>query len=132
MFYYLDLIESWGSGISRIMQELDSQKLYPPDIEASPDQFAITFHKEALIQRLYPGYELSERQWRVLETLYQNEKNQVTNAEYQKIADVSKRTASRELSELSSKGILEQEENRDGKSKPYRLVKHETAKGFKK
>lgn len=47
---------------------------------------------------------LSERQLKVIAQLKKN--RSISNSEYQKITDVSRRTATRELQELVEKGIL--------------------------
>ena len=49
---------------------------------------------------------LNERQIKAV--MYVKEKGKITNKEYQSIADISKRTASRDLKELINKGIFKQ------------------------
>ena len=52
--------------------------------------------------------------------LYVKEKGRITNAEYQQLCTVSKRTASDGLSELEAKGLLERV-GTTGKGTYYRL-----------
>lgn len=49
------------------------------------------------------------------------EKGKITNSEYQALNDTTKKTASRDLSDLTSKGIFEQE-GITGKGTEYRLL----------
>jgi len=64
---------------------------------------------------------LTQRQ--MLAITFIQENGQISNVQYQEIANISKRTASRELLELTEKGILVSEGASRGPGKSYRLAK---------
>lgn len=61
---------------------------------------------------------LSERQLKAI--VFTKDRGVITNADYQEIAEVSKRTASRELNSLVSKGIFVAQGNK-GRGSSYRI-----------
>jgi len=68
--------------------------------------FSITFYKDIFTEENLKKMGLNDRQIRAV--MYVKEKGKITNKEYQKISSISERTASRDLSEIASKGIFEQ------------------------
>ncbi len=78
----------------------------------------VTFRKDILTEEHLQSLGLNERQIRAV--LYVKEKGRITNAEYQRLCQVSKRTASDELSALEAKGLLERVGTR-GKGTYYQL-----------
>lgn len=68
--------------------------------------FGVTFRKDIFTEKNLRELGLNDRQIKAV--MYVREKGKIANKEYQEIAKVSKPTATRDLSELVSKNILEQ------------------------
>lgn len=119
-FFYAGLIERWGSGTTRMAEELEAAGMPPPTFISEPGRFRLTFHREALAENRLRNMGLSERQ--LLAIAYAEAHETISNTDYQTIARVSKRTASRELNELKLKNILVAEGIR-GRGTIYRLKK---------
>lgn len=118
-FFYAGFIERWGSGTLRIIETLKLSELPEPKFESSNGRFHLTFYKNPLIKHdLSNDQTLSARQQKIIEHIKQH--GQIANAEYQAIADVSKRTATRDLTELVDKGILVLQGEK-GRGTTYRL-----------
>jgi len=105
VFYYAGLVERWGSGITRMRQALREQGLPEPEMAEEAGGFRLTLLKDAYTPELLRARGLSERQVRGV--MYAKEHGGITNREYQEVAGVSKRTASRDLEQLTGWGILE-------------------------
>ena len=118
MFFYVGWIEQWGRGIQKMLDECAAAGLPEPDFEESQGALWLTFRKDILTQEHLRSLGLNERQIRVV--LYVKEKGRITNAEYQRLCQVSMRTASRDLADLVQKGIIEQM-GRTGKGTFYIL-----------
>jgi len=103
-FFYMGLIEQWGSGTTRIASELQAYGYPLPQFKAELGRFRLIFYRTSLIDELLKNAHLSERQLKAIAYLKKN--GSISNSEYQKITAVSSRTASRELGELKEKGIL--------------------------
>lgn len=119
-FFYAGLIERWGSGTTRMAEELEAANMPLPTFTSEPGRFRLTFHREVLAEDRLKNMGLSERQ--LLAVTYTKEHEAISNTEYQTIAGVSKRTASRELNELKLKDILVTE-GAGGRGTIYRLKK---------
>jgi ATP-dependent DNA helicase RecG len=122
MFFYVGWIERWGRGIQKMLDECAAAGLPEPDFEERTGGLWVTFRKDILTEEHLRSLGLNERQVRVV--LYVKEKRRITNAEYQQLCTVSKRTASDGLSELEAKGLLERV-GTTGKGTYYRLKEEE-------
>lgn len=119
-FFFAGLIERWGSGTLRMATELEAAGMPLPTFTSESGRFRLIFHKETNTEDRLRNMGLSERQ--LLAVFYLKEHKTISNTEYQKIAGVSKRTASRELKELKSKNILvSQGQGSRGRGKIYTL-----------
>jgi ATP-dependent DNA helicase RecG len=116
-FFYSGLIERWGSGTLRIAEELHAAKLPAPHFVSDSGRFRVTFYKE-LTEEQFKKLELTPRQ--VKAVLYVKEHGRISNSEYQAVANVSERTATRELQLLKSKNILISEGS-TGRGTVYKL-----------
>lgn len=118
VLYYAELVERWGTGTTRMIELCRQQGLPAPEFYADPFIFRVAFTKvfynEERLQRLG----LNERQIRAV--LWIQGKGDISNTEYQELCDVSKRTATRDLSDLVSRGVLKQV-GRIGKQVTYLL-----------
>jgi ATP-dependent DNA helicase RecG len=120
-FFFAGLIERWGSGTLRMASELEAAGMPLPTFTSEQGRFRLTFHREVLAEGLLMDMGLSERQ--LLAVSYVKEHESISNTEYQRIAGVSKRTATRELSELKLKDVLISE-GEGGRGTIYKLKKH--------
>lgn len=119
-FFYAGLIERWGSGTTRMAEELGAAGMPLPTFTSEPGRFRLIFYREGLTEDRLKNMGLSERQISVI--MYTKEHETISNTEYQTIAQVSKRTASRELNELKVKNILAAE-GVGGRGTIYKLKK---------
>lgn len=119
-FFYAGFIERWGSGTLRIIEVLKLSKLPEPKFESSNGRFCLTFYKNTVTKLNKSNNQtlLSVRQQKIIDHIKQY--GQITNTEYQEIANVSKRTASRALKELVDKDILDIQ-GETGRGTVYRL-----------
>ncbi len=126
-FFYMGLIERWGSGTIRITEALQRADHPKPEFLSGLGRFEVVFHKQPekirektnIVENIANKMALSERQLLVI--AYLQDHKTINNAEYQTIAKVSKRTASRELSDLTSKGLITPEGGARGRGRMYRL-----------
>lgn len=105
-FFYMGLIERWGSGTIRIAEYLKNARHPKPEFISTSGRFEATFYRKAeeVTQKNSKSVELTERQLQLVKYLEDNET--ISSVEYQELLGVSRRTASREFSELLSKGII--------------------------
>lgn len=100
-FFRSGYVESWGRGIEIMTEQCSLAKLPPPTITNEGSDFLIVFRKDIYNAVDLGRLGLSERQIKAV--LYVKEKGKITNAEYQTLNSVSKRTATNDLSELVDK-----------------------------
>lgn len=118
IFFYAGLIEQWGSGTLKMVRECTAAALPEPEFEEKQGGFWLTFRQDLLTEGHLRSLGLNERQIRAV--LYVKERGRITNAEYQQLCQVSKRTASDDLSHLEVRGLLERV-GTTGKGTHYRL-----------
>lgn len=103
-FFYMGLIERWGSGTTRMVSELQQEGFPKPVFESNAGRFKVTFFKQLVKEQDIKKQELSERQ--LLAIGYIKDHGSISNMEYRTITGVSNRTALRDLKELIQKEIL--------------------------
>lgn len=121
-FYNMALIEQWGSGTLLIAGTLEAQGLPPPqfDVSSSVDTFKVIMYAGVGYSKsMLRALGLNSRQFNALE--YLKSDLVLTNAEYQRLFQASKPTATRDLSGLVAKGLISRE-GKTGKGTIYRLV----------
>lgn len=120
-FFNTGIIERWGTGTLLIARSLATQGLPPPVFDASSQHtFKVIMHGEKRIMTsALEAMELNDRQIKVMQYLKHGQT--LTNAEYQALVDTSKATATRDLAELVSKGLIFRE-GITGKGTIYRLA----------
>lgn len=91
-------IDSWGSGIMKIVDSCKVAGLPNPVMEEEDGGFIVKLFKNIYTENQLQKLGLNPRQ--VKGVLYVKEKGRITNSEYQKLNEVSKPTATRDLSEL--------------------------------
>jgi ATP-dependent DNA helicase RecG len=107
-FFLIKYIEQFGTGIQRILDDCRAQELPTPNFEAKGHSFRATFTPSHMASKLPAVPELTERQKRLVAAVKQ--KGRITRSEYEKLADVSRATAKRDLENLKKAGILVQRE----------------------
>ena len=105
-FFKGGLIEAWGRGTIKIINECKNAGLPEPLIENVSGGISVTLFKNISKKTIEfgPG-EFNTRQLKALEFI--REKGKIRNADYQILNNVSKRTASRELKEMVDKEVIE-------------------------
>jgi ATP-dependent DNA helicase RecG len=95
------LIDAWGRGTVSIIDECKAAGLPEPELAERYGGFMVTLFKNNLTEEQLVKLGLNQRQIKAV--LYVKEKGKITNSEYQAINNVSKRTATNDLSELAEK-----------------------------
>jgi ATP-dependent DNA helicase RecG len=121
-FFYMGLIERWGSGTTRMAEELQAYKHPLPKFESDGFKFKVSFYRsistdDNAIPLTVGPQNLTERQSKALD--YIKQYGSITNAKYCEIANVSKDTAKRDLKWLITQNVLIQEGS--GRTTRYRL-----------
>lgn len=104
VFYDIGWIEQWGSGIDKMRRACIKAGLPEPLFEEYQG-FRVIFRKDIYTEEYLRNLGLNERQIKAV--MYVKEKGNITNKEYQQLAEVSRITASRELQNVVEKGIFQ-------------------------
>lgn len=105
IFFMAGYIESWGRGISIMIDSCKEYGIPEPMIAEEMDGIRVTFFKDIYTEEYFSSFGLTQRQIQAL--LYIKYNGRITNALYQKINIISDRTALRDLQELLRKGFIE-------------------------
>lgn len=97
-------IDAWGRGTLKIFKSCEEAALPEPEIKPFDGGVLVTLFKDKFSVEQLKQLGLSDRQLKAVEFIKQNGK--VTNSQYQKLLNVSDRTALRDLDNLVSKEIL--------------------------
>jgi ATP-dependent DNA helicase RecG len=124
IFFDVGLIERWGTGIQRIIDSCQKQNLPIPIFEEYQG-FRVIFRKPYDKEELRK-LGLNERQIKAVE--YVEKGGSITNREYQKLTLVSRKTATRDLTELLRKGIFKAVGRGKREIKYTLLLRHNDAK----
>lgn len=106
-FFYCGLIEQWGSGTLRIIEELHSSGLPSPKFVSEPNHFRLTLYRDIFNDEHLQKMGLSERQLKAV--AYLKIHPSITTSIYQSLTGISKRTAVRELNDMGDKEIISKE-----------------------
>ena len=108
VFYYANLIESWGSGTLKIIDLCKEQNLPEPEFVERKEglgEFTVVFYKDLFNEEELRKRGLNERQIKAV--MYVKEKGKITIREYKGLYPLlSDKTLSRDLAELIKKTIL--------------------------
>ena len=126
MFYDVELIEQWGSGIEKMRKACRNAGLPEPVFEEYQG-FRVIFRKDIYTEEYLRSLGLNERQ--VNAVIYVKEKGKITNKEYQDLTGISKPMATIDLKELSDKKVLEKI-GTTGRGTAYILVKQRANNGL--
>lgn len=100
-FFRAGLVESWGRGTIKIIEQCKEYGLPKPEFENSGKDFWVIFRKDIYNDTSLKKLGINERQIKAM--LYAKENKRISNKEYQNINNVSKRTATNDLTELVDK-----------------------------
>jgi len=117
VFYKGGLIESWGRGTIKIIEECRKHNLPEPEIKEVGGGIQVTLFKNKTNPEFLSTLGLNMRQILVIEYLKKNKF--ITNSIYQEICETSKRTAIRDLGILIELNIINKVG--EGKNTKYEL-----------
>ena len=103
-FFRAGFVESWGRGISKIIEECKEAGLLEPKIEELAGGVAITLYKYKTNEDYLATLKLNSEQIKAVN--YIKENNFINNSIYQDVFNVSRRTTVRHLNELIELEIL--------------------------
>src|SRR3972149_3061607 len=105
VFYLAGLIESWGRGPVKIVENCLKQGLPEPDFIEESGVMKIIFYKERWSEEKLKELGLNERQIKAL--IYVKENGRITNKEYRELTGLSDEGSRIDLRELVKKGLLQ-------------------------
>jgi len=113
------LIDAWGRGTIKIIETSKEAGLPEPELIERDGGFFVTLFKYKFSGEQLIKLGLNQRQ--VKAVLYVKEKGKITNAEYQEINKISRRTATSELTELVENFNILKKLGTAGSSVMYKL-----------
>ncbi len=119
IFYDMGLIEQWGSGIEKMREACVKAGIPEPKFE-EPQGLRVIFRKDIYTEEYLRKLGMNERQIKAVIYVKMNER--ITNQEFQKLLNVSKRTATNDLEDLAQKDLFEKVGTR-GRGTFYKLRK---------
>ncbi|MDO9325429.1 MAG: ATP-binding protein [Methanoregula sp.] len=125
VFYYGELLETWGTGTSRMITLCQGHGIPEPEFSSHPDWFSVTFDKNFYTDERLLALGLSDRQ--VQAVRYVKEQGVITNKAYRELTGMSPRAALRELTDLCTREILTKQ-GTTGRNIVYLLKKIKPAK----
>ncbi len=97
-------IDAWGRGTIKILDTCKLAELPEPEMTERDGGFLLTIFKDTLNKDYLVKLGLNDRQ--VKAVLFVKEKGKITNTEYQSLNNISKATATRDISELEEKKLI--------------------------
>ncbi len=102
--YLTRYIEKAGSGTQRMIELCRETSLPAPDFELRGGSFVLTLWRDWLTNEVLAGIGLSERQMQAIAHVKRH--GRITNADYQQLAQTTRKTAARDLEGLVVKGVF--------------------------
>ena len=121
-------IERAGTGILDMIARLRQAGLPEPEFRQDGGTFVQALWRDWLTPKALASLDLGERQKKAIDFVRANAR--IRNAEYQRIAGVTKKTASRDLDDMVSKGLFERL-GATGRGTHYVLARKGDIKGTK-
>jgi predicted HTH transcriptional regulator len=97
-------IEKAGTGTLDVIEGCRKSQLPEPEFQQDGDHFIIRLWRDRFTAELLDSLGLTERQKQAVAHVKQN--GRITNAEYQKLSDLTRKTAARDLDVLVDKGVF--------------------------
>lgn len=113
-------IDAWGRGTIKILDTCILADLPEPEMKERDGGFIITLFKDSLTEDQLIKLGLNNRQ--IKSVLFLKEKGKITNREYQSLNEVSKRTATNELKQLSEDFKIIKKSGTLGSGVSYQLI----------
>jgi ATP-dependent DNA helicase RecG len=113
-------IESWGRGTLKMIKECIDAGLPKPLYYYDMSGFFVEFRKDIFSEKYLKSLGLNDRQEKAI--IFIKEKGKISNSEYQELNNVSKATATRDLSELVEKYEILRREGDIGAGTNYVLI----------
>jgi len=95
-------VKKAGTGTTDMIDDCRKAGLPEPDFEQRGLHFVVTVWRDWLTEEVLAGFNLNERQLQAV--AYVKRTGKIANSEYQRLMNVAKRTAHRDLSDLVKKG----------------------------
>lgn len=120
IFYRAGYIESWGRGTLTIINETKKAGLPEPKFKDYMNGVQLSFERNTYLKSSpKPLVKLTDRQSRAVE--YVNKNGEITNKIHQELNNISKATATRDLTELVKLGLF-QKIGTSGEGVKYTLI----------
>lgn len=103
--YLARYIEKAGSGTERMIELCREAGLPEPTFALSAGSFIVTLWRDWLTSDVLTALDLNDRQVKAVAHVKHHGK--ISNADYQQLADTTRKTAARDLDNLVAKGVLE-------------------------
>ena len=100
-------VEKFGTDLERIRAELSRVGYPPPEVDYSPIGFSLVLRKDPYTREQLASLGLNERQ--IASLHYLKNGGSISNQEYQRLYNVKKSTATRDLTAMVQRGILRKE-----------------------
>lgn len=104
VFYLAGYIEQFGSGTIRMVEWMKEKGLLEPEYREEMGGFSVYFYKDIYTEEYLKKLGLNERHIKAV--MYVKEKGKISNKEYRELFNISRQTATRDLSKLVQKEIL--------------------------
>jgi len=124
-FYLAGYINQLGYGIRNVVKWCRGAGLPSPKFDPAENRFRVIIWRNWLTDDRIKGLHLNKRQVKTIHILKSDLR--ITNAEYQKLNDVSRATAKRDLDDMIKLGLLKLEGA--GRSAHYRLTRNRLNNG---
>ncbi len=125
VFFMAGYIEAWGRGIHVMIEGCREYGIPEPIISEEQDGISITFQKEIYTEEYLRALQLNDRQIKAI--LFIKEKGEISNASYQALNVISKPVATKDLTDLANRNLI-QKIGTTGKGTKYIL----SSKGFQR
>lgn len=120
VFFKGGLIEAWGRGTIKIIEECKAAGLPEPTFEQTSGGFQVTLYADKWNGENLKKLDLNERQIKAI--MFIKENKRITNSQYQKINSCSRNTATNDLKGLVDKKIIIQKGSGVGAGSGYSLI----------
>ncbi len=121
-FFRAGHVESWGRGTIKILEQCEEHGLPKPEFENDGKDFWVIFRKDIYTETYLKKLGINERQIKAI--LYTKENARISNKKYQSINNVSKRTATNDLTELVEEFKILNKIGTSGAGIYYKLMGH--------
>lgn len=107
VFYDIELIERWGSGIDKIRKACINAGLPDPQFEEYQNGFRVIFRKDIYTEEYLQGLGLNERQIKAI--MHIKEKGKITISSFKRlIPGITEKTLYRDLQDMVKKKIIKE------------------------